>query len=207
MDWSDVAIVVDGVELGRTNRADLHEGVDFALRDQSILRVWIENGPNGAPVLYLTRNGHPLPGSEGDPAKILRMTVSIFWCLAALQVLFAAAVIRYGNPDQSVYAIGAAGFVLALLGILAWGRSYPAMVLASLLCFGEVAVFFFVEGHIDVWNVWQLFLGLGILGWLLMRGINAVRDINATRLPIRHVPEPIHPVQHHAPPHDGFTSE
>src|SRR6266545_5922221 len=75
----------------------------------------------------LTRDGHPLPGSEGDPANTIWLTVSIFWCLAALQVFFAGAVVRYGNVDQTVYAIGAAGLVLALLGILAWRRSYPAM--------------------------------------------------------------------------------
>ncbi len=206
MDWSDVAVLLDGVELARTNREGLHEGLDVALPDHSLLRVWVENGPSGAPFLYLTRNGHPLPGSEGDPSHTIWLTVNFFWCLAAFQIFLAAAVIRYGNLDQSVYAIGAAGLVLALLGILAWRRSYLAMVLASLLCLGELALLFYTEGHINVWNVWRLIFGLGILGWLLLRGITAVRDINATRLPIRHPPELLHPLEHqhhHAPPHDG----
>jgi hypothetical protein len=200
MDWSEVFILFDGVQLARTSRAELHEGLDLALPDYSLLRVWIENGPSGAPFLYLTRNGHPLPGSEGDPAHTILLTVSIFWCLAALQVFFAFTVVRYGNPDEAVYAIGAAGFILALLGILAWRRSYPAMVLASLLCFAELALFFFFEGHIDVWSVWRLLFALGILAWILKRGIDAVRDLNAVRLPIRHPPEPIRPLEHHAPP-------
>ena len=119
---------------------------------------------------------------------------------AALQIFFAFTVVRYGNPDEAVYMVGAAGFVLALLGILAWRRSYPAMVLASILCLAELAVFFWFEGQIDVWNVWRLLFGLGILAWILKRGIDAVRDLNAVRLPIRHPPELIRPLEHHAPP-------
>jgi hypothetical protein len=200
MDWSEVLIVFDGVQLARTSADELHEGLDIALPDYSLLRVWFEKGPAGRSFLYLTRNGHPLPGSEGDPAHTIWLTVSIFWCLAALQIFFASAVVRYGNPDQTVYAIGAAGFVLALLGILAWRRSYPAMVLASILCFGELATFFWLEGDIDVWNGWRLVLGLFLLAWILKRGIDAVRDLNAVRLPIRHPPELIRPLEHHAPP-------
>jgi len=201
MDWSDVRIVLDGRELVATNRAALHEGLDIALPDESLLRVWITNGPNGAPFLYLTRNGHPLPGSEGDPAHTIWLTVSVFWCMAVAQVFLAVAVIRYGHPDQTVYAIGAAGLVLGLLGFLAWGRSYAAMVLASTLCFGEIALWFWSAGHRnDVWEAWRPLFALGLLGWLLLRGINAVRDLNAVRLPIRHPPEPIRPIEHHPPP-------
>ena len=199
-DWKEVLIVFDGVELARTTRDGLYEGIDIALPDYSLLRVWIENGPGGTPFLYLTRNGHPLPGSEGDPAHTIWLTVSIFWCLATLQIFFAFTVVRYGNPDEAVYAIGAAGLLLALLGILAWRRSYPAMVLASILCLGELAVFFIAQGQVNVWNVWQLLFGLGILAWILRRGIVAVRDLNAIRLPIRHPPELIRPLEHHAPP-------
>lgn len=206
MDWSDVHIVLDGRELVRTNRAALHEGVDIALPDESLLRVWITNGPNNAPMLYLTRNGHPLPGSEGDPAHAIWLTVCIFWCLATLQVFFAFVVVRYGHPDETVYGIGAAGLVLALLGILAWRRSFAAMVFASMLVFGELLLFVASEGHVNVANVWRLFFGFGLIGWILLRGITAVRDLNAVRLPIRHPPELIRPLEHHArPPH--ATSE
>ena len=90
--------------------------------------------------------------------------------------------------------------MLALLGILAWRRSYPAMVLGSILCLGELAVFFIAQGQVNVWNVWRLLFGLGILAWILKRGIVAVRDLNAIRLPIRHPPELIRPLEHHAPP-------
>lgn len=199
IDWSEVHIALDGKELLRTDRAALHEGVDIALPDESLLRVWIRNGPNGAPMLYLTRNGHPLPGSEGDPAHTIWLTVCIFWCLAALQVFLAFLVIRYGNPDKTVYAIGAAGLVLGLLGILAWKRSTAAMVLASLVALGELVALFMAEGHINPANLWRMILGLGLTGWLFMRGINAVRDLNATRLPIRHPPEPIRPLKQPPP--------
>jgi hypothetical protein len=95
--------------------------------------------------------------------------------------------------------------VLALLGILAWRRSYAAMVLASILVFSEFAVLFWsAHEKNDVWDAWRPLFGLGLLAWFLRRGINAVRDLNAVRLPIRHPPELIRPLEHH-PPH--ATSE
>jgi len=191
-DWSDAAILLDGRELAHTSKEQLHEGLEIALPDQSLLRVWLETGPRGVPFLYLTRNGHPLPGSEGDPVKILWLTVMVFWSLAALQIFFAAAVLVYGNPDNTIYAIGAAGLALALLGILAWLRSYAATVLASLIVFAELFVLFYSAGNRNSpWEIWRPIMGLGILGWMLMRGINAVREINDHTLPVRHPPEPI----------------
>ena len=95
----EVAVVLDGRELARVPREALYGGVDFALPDESLLRVWTESGPRGAPFTYVTRNGHPLPGSEGDPARILWLTVMFFWILAALQLFFAVMEVRAGNAD------------------------------------------------------------------------------------------------------------
>ena len=85
-------------------------------------------------MLYITRNGHPLPGSEGDPVKILWYTLSFFWVIGACQIIFSMLVICVGNADNTIYLNLAAGLVLVLLSFLAWGRSVVAMVLASLLC-------------------------------------------------------------------------
>ena len=185
----ETAVVFDGRELGRVPRAVMFEGIDFALPDESLLHIVTEMGPRGVPFLYVTRNGHPLPGSEGDPVKILWLTCSIFWCLAALQIFFAAMVIRHGNPDGSVYAIGAAGLALVLLGVFSWRRSHAATVLASLIVFVELVLFFFFEGHRDPDTLFSALVGLSILSWLLMRGINAVAEINSHTLPVRHPPE------------------
>src|SRR5689334_3227410 len=108
----EVAIALDGRELCRTNEEDLHEGLDIALPDESLLRVWVETGPRGAQLICLTRNGHPLPGASNDPVTILWITVCMFWCFAALQILLAGAAVFFGNPDGTVYAIGAAGLAL-----------------------------------------------------------------------------------------------
>lgn len=185
---------LDGVELGRNDReALLNGGVEYTLRDHTVLRVWLELGPRGIPMLYLTRNGMPIPGSEGDPARILLYTLVLIWIFGGLQIMFAAAVINNGRADEDIFLIFAAGLILILLGILAWGRrSVVAMVLACLLSFGELALLLISEGRIDAANVWRLVFGLGLFGWLLQRGIVAVHRLKAATLPIRHPPQPIH---------------
>jgi hypothetical protein len=191
--WSEIVLRFDGVELGRPNREELLNGVEYTLRDRSVLRVWIEHGPGtGIPMLYITRNGHPLPGSEGDPVKILWYTLWFFWVMGVCQIAFATVVINNGRGDDGIYLLLAAGLVLIFLGILAWGRSVVAMVLASLLAFGELALLLIAEGNVNVWNLPRLILGLGLFGWLLRRGIIAVHDLSVSRLPIRHPPEPMH---------------
>jgi hypothetical protein len=191
--WSEIVLRLDGVELGRPDREALLNRVEYTLRDHSVLRVWIEYGlGTGIPMLYITRNGHPLPGSEGDPVKILWYTLSFFWVIGVCQIAFAMVVIRYGNPDNTIYLLLAAGLLIILLGFLAWGRSVVAMVLASLLAFGELALLLIDEGNFNVWNLPRLIFGLALFGWLLRRGIIAVHDISVSRLPIRHPPEPMH---------------
>jgi len=191
--WSEIVLRLDGVELGRPSREELLNSVEYTLWDHSVLRVWIEYGPGtGIPVLFITRNGHPLPGSEGDPVRILWYTLCFFWVMGVCQIALAIVVIQNGRADNSIYLMFAAGLLLILLGILAWGRSVVAMVLASLLAFSELVLLLIADGNINVGNVWRLIFGLGLFGWLLKRGILAVHDINVSRLPIRHPPEPMH---------------
>lgn len=190
--WSEIVLRLDGVEFGRPDRQSLLNRVEYTLRDHSVLRVWIEYGPTGIPMLYITRNGHPLPGSEGDPVKILWYTLWFFWVMGVCQIAFSMLVISNGRGDDGIYLNLAAGLVLIFLGILAWGRSVVAMVLASLLAFGELALLLIAEGNINVGNVWRLIFGLALFGWILKRGITAVHDLKSSALPVRHPPEPMH---------------
>ncbi len=191
--WSEIVVRLDGVDLGRNDRETLlNGGVEYTLRDHTVLRVWLELGPRGIPMLFLTRNGMPIPGSEGDPARILLSTLVLIWIFGGLQIMFAASVINNGRADEDIFLIFAAGLILILLGILAWGRSVVAMVLACLLSFGELALLLISEGRIDAVNVWRLVFGLSLFGWLLQRGIVAVHRLKAATLPIRHPPQPIH---------------
>jgi len=190
--WREIVLRLDGVQIGNPDRAALLNRVEYTLHDHSVLCVRIEYGPTGIPMLYITRNGHPLPGSEGDPRKILWYTLWFSWVIGACQIAFAMAVIFNGRADGGIYLIGAAGFVLVLLGFLAWGRSVVAMVLASLLAFGELAFLLISEGNIDVGNVLRLIFGLGLFAWLLKRGIVAAQDLKKNALPVRHPPEPMH---------------
>jgi hypothetical protein len=188
----ETAVVLDGRELGRIPREAIHEGVDFALPDESLLRVWIETGPRGVPFINVTRNGHPLPGADNDPVKTLWLTCSIFWCLAALQLFFAVVGVNSPNgPDAGIYWCGALGGALGILSIFAWHRSQAATVLASIIVFVELAVFFWFEGAHDVSSRINLGFALFLVAFLLMRGVNAVAEIRSHRLPIREVPHPI----------------
>lgn len=186
----ETVVVLDGRELARIPREAMAEGVDFALPDESLLRVWVEIGPRGVPFINVTRNGHPLPGADNDPVKTLWLTCSIFWCLAALQLFFAIVGVSSPNePDAAVYWCGALGGALGILAIFAWNRSQAATVLASIIVFVELAVFFWFEAHHDVGAYINLGFGLFLVAFLLMRGINAVTEIRSHRLPVRRPPE------------------
>ena len=205
--WSEIVLRLDGVEIGNPDRAALLNRVEYTLRDHTVLCVWIEYGPTGIPMLFITRNGHPLPGSEGDPRKILWYTLAFIWVIGGCQILFSMLVIYNGRGDEDGISLNlAAGLILVLLGFLAWGRSVVAMVLASLLCFGEFALFLFSQGNIDGANVVRLVFGLGLFGWILWRGVRAVDELQATTLPVRYPPEPMHhvPPHHPAAPHDDI---
>ncbi|HEV7570829.1 MAG TPA: hypothetical protein VGQ21_04965 [Thermoanaerobaculia bacterium] len=189
--WSEIVLRLDGVQIGNPDREALLNRVEYTLRDHSVLCAWLEYGPTGIPMLYLTRNGHPLPGSEGDPAKILWYTLAFLWVIGACQIAFGMAVIYNGRADAGIYLISAARLVLVLLGFLAWGRSVVAMVLAALLAFVELAILLISEGNINAGNVLRLIFGLGLFGWLLKRGIVAVHELKKNALPVRHPPEPM----------------
>jgi len=205
--WSEVVVRLDGVELGRTDREGLLKGVEYPLRDHTSLRLWLEFGYRGAPRLFLTRNGRPLPGSAGDPSTILWTTLVIVWFFAALQLALAVLVISFGYSKAGpvIFLNLGAGLVLALLGVLAWRRSMAAMVIVAILCFGEIALFLVSAGHIDAANIWRVVVGIGIVGWLLKRAIVAIHDLKQSTLPIRHPPEPMHQTPPHPPEHDGLS--
>lgn len=178
--WSEVITRLDHAELGRTDAQQLVQGVEYQLRDKSVLRVWLEYGPRGVPFLYVSRDGHPLPGSEGDPGKVIRETVSIIGVIATVQIAFALFVIHNGRGDAIINWMLGLGIVLLLLAFLGWRRSLTAMVLASGLCFAEIVTVFVTQAKWNVGSVWPLSLGLSIAGWLLWRGVVAVRTVRGT---------------------------
>jgi len=191
--WSEVIVLLDGVVLGRVDAEGLRNGAEFTLHDHTVLRIWLERGPRNTPMLYLTRNGHPLPGSEGDPVHMLRAALVPIWILALLQIAFGGLVVFCGNPDALSNGIFAAGLILLLLTVLGLGRSEAALVFAYLISFVEMVLLVVGdERKLTFDNASRLILLIFILGWLMMRGVGAIRTLKATTLPIRHVPEPMH---------------
>lgn len=188
MTWSEVIVRLDRVELGRTDAETLVNGVEYPLRDGSVLKVWLEYGPRRVPFLHVTRNGRPLPGSAGDPAKIVRETLWTIVVIAALQIGYASLGLTSWRDTIPITIMGS-GVLLLLLTLLAWRRSsLTAIKLATAVCFIEVAVFF---GALAEWNIGRglpLLFALYLVGWLLFRGVTAMRDLNADRLPIRRPP-------------------
>ena len=187
--WDEVSVRLDAVELGPTNKEALRQGVEYKLYDHSVLRLSIETGPRNSIFLLITRNGHPLPESDGDPVKILRFTLTVIWLCAGVQVLFALMVISNDRADASIWWALGLGLAMILLGLFAWHRSLPAMVATCAILFGELAVFFAAQIRGRLVAAFDLAFALFLVGWLLLRGIKAVRDLNAAALPIRHPPE------------------
>jgi hypothetical protein len=186
--WSEAFVRIDRVVRGHTNAEELLQGVEYDIGDEGVLRVWLEHGPRGTLFLYVTRNGHPLPGSEGDPAKIVRDTATILFIVALLQITFSGLITYGGRGDEVTDWMLGLGIILLLLTFLAWRRSLAAMVLAALLCFSEIALVLITQAQWNLGTIWSIGFGLSMTGWLLWRGIIAVREIQAHRLPVRHPP-------------------
>jgi hypothetical protein len=187
--WDEVVVRLDAVELIRTNKEALRAGVEHRLYDHSVLRLWIEFGPRGSFFLMITRNGHPLPGSGGDPLTILRHTLIMIWVSAGLQMFAALMFIRRDLATPPMYWALALGLMLVVLGLFAWHRSLAAMIATCAVFFAELLVFFGTIGRYNIYNVWNAIFALSGIGWLLLRGINAVRDLKAISLPIRRPPD------------------
>lgn len=183
--WSEIIVRLDGVELGRTDADTLANGVEYPLRDGSVVKVWLEYGPRRVPFLHATRNGRPLPGSAGDPAKIVRESLWVVGVVAVLQIAYAGLILTYQWRDVQAITMIGAGLILLLLIVLAARGSMAAMVIATSVCFLEILLFF---GALVEWHIGRglpLLFALYLVGWLLWRGVSALREIQANRLPIR----------------------
>ena len=190
--WDEVSVRLDAVELGPTSKAVLRDGVDYKLYDHSVLRLWLEPGPHDTFFLMITRNGHPLPESDGDPVKILRFTLLMIGSVAGLQMFIGLTGVTSSRADAEDYWAVILGVMLVVLGLFAWHRSVVAMVATCALFMAELAVFVVIENHITVYNFWNLPFLFFFLGWLLLRGVKAVRQLKKVTLPIRHPPEHTH---------------
>jgi hypothetical protein len=188
-EWDAVEVRVDAVVIGTATREMCWEGVAYELFDGSVLRMWLENPPGGHPFLNITRNGHPLPGSEGDPLHQIRAMVVMLWVFAAIEILAEVIVVmsihRRNDPGRLLtdYSVTAVAAIVALLGILAWHRSVAALVFACILFTGQFFVYFAL--HPSFYLLWTgLFPMIGFV-WLIQRAIRAAMGLKALRLPIR----------------------
>ena len=194
-EWDAVEVRVDAVVIGTATREMCWEGVEYELFDGSVLRMWLENPPGNHPFLNITRNGHPLPGSEGDPLHQVRGMVVMLWVFAAIEILVEAIVIlpihRRNDPSQLLtdFWVTAVAAIVVLLGILAWRRSVAALVFACVLFAGQFFVYFALHPSLSLF--WTgLFPMIGFL-WLIQRAIRGAMDLKDLRLPIRRPPRSV----------------
>jgi hypothetical protein len=189
-DWEEVEIRMDAVAIGRATPEMLREGVEYRLFDDSLLRMWLESAPSGPPLLNITRNGHPLPGSQGDPLYSVRSMVVMLWVFAAIQILAEVVVIIPTDRRheefaalQTDYWVTGVGVIVVLLCILAWRRSVAALIAACVLFAGQLLLFFALHPSLYLLSI-GLFPMIGLV-WFMLRSIRAALDLQVMRLPIR----------------------
>ena len=190
--WDEVVVRMDAVEVGRTNYQALREGVEFKLFDHSVLRMWLEFAPSGPPTLNITRNGHPLPGSGGDPLLKLHAMVVVLWIFSGLHLLIESLFmipedLREHLPVRRNCLSATVSAIVILLGILAWRRSVAALVAMCVLFFGHVIVWLGLHFHPII--ALQILTPMIIGGWLALRAIHAAIELKTLRQPIRRPPE------------------
>ena len=186
----EVVVRVDAVEIARLTAAQLRKGVQLELFDHSVLRLWLESPPppvTGGPWLMITRNGHPLPLSTGDPVRIVRATLLIIMVTALLQIVIGLLFVLRGVDDRPMDVSLVLGLILIALVALAWHHAVLPVAAAGAVFMGECALYFAM--YTSLWNAWYAVVALCGLGWLMLRAIKAARELAAIRLPIRHPPE------------------
>ena len=190
--WDEVVVRMDAVEVGRTNYQALREGVDLKLFDHSVLRMWLEFAPSGPPTLNITRNGHPLPGSGGDPQLTLHAMVTVLWIFSGLHILIESVFMIPADLHEHLSVrrnclSATVSAIVILLGIAAWRRSVPALVAMCALFFGHVIVWLGLHFHPII--ALQLLTPMIMGGWLALRAIRSAIELKTLRLPIRHPSE------------------
>jgi len=119
-DFSNVAVMLKGVELGRVkDQQALLRGANFRLPDRANLRVQLLKKPVGK-ILTVARNGHRLPAIAGPEAPIKTGADQLF-LLAILN--FVPGVMMLLARERDLFGMGAGlvatGLLLGALGL--WG--------------------------------------------------------------------------------------
>ena len=186
--WTEVIVRLDGRELVRTDSDALSSGVDVSLPDGGVLRIVLQLGPRGVPFLYLTRNGRPVAGSEGDPWKIIREVAILLGLVAGVQLLFVALLVATGKFEPADWGFVVSAAVLIMLAVLTWKRSVVSIVIGSVTAFTEIVAVLVVEARWDVTTIWPMGFLIIVLAWFFRRGVLAALWLRATTLPVRHPP-------------------
>src|SRR5262249_26089659 len=100
------------------------------------------------PMLLLTRNGQPVPGSQGDPQHVVRNSVNLLYFIAVLNI--ALGIAAFAFPGGMLAALGAGGWAAAdgaIFGVLGFFTSRGSRVALSLaIALYVLESFFIVAG-------------------------------------------------------------
>lgn len=130
--FKNLRVRVDGVELGTiATKAELEAGRSFVMSDGSSLMV--RRTPGLMPVMNVTRDGVPLPGSPGDPETHVRGAATVLFFIAALNAGLGVVSLVIESDFLARAGIGIASVVFGMvyggLGYLTLRRSLIALAI------------------------------------------------------------------------------
>lgn len=152
--FKNVTVSVDGRELGSIpNKKELQQGKRFPLDGGGALEVKLSSGLQ--PMLQVTRDGEPLPGSASDPGTLANGARGIVYFIAGLNLLIGIVTLLL---DVEVllelgFGIGSIAFGLVFLFLAlmvhlrgSWVALVTAIVFFSIDALATVG-FSIAEGH------------------------------------------------------------
>lgn len=148
--WKDFTVSLDGRELGRMNgQKELENGDIYPLEDGTVLEVKLTTGFTTE--LKVTRDGEPLPGTDGDPREQVDQAAAVVLFIAGLNLVLGL-VAELGQVGLLLdNGVGWSSVVLGVvfLGLGLWARkgSKVALILAIALFAidGALGLYFTLE--------------------------------------------------------------
>ena len=169
--WKNFKVTFDDKLIGEaSSQQELSSGKTFKLPDGSSLEVKLNTNLGFAPTLNVSRNGKPLPGSQGDPLQNISTARWLLFLLGGINVVFG-----FVYTEGRLYSLSY-GALLLVLGFLTPKYAKITLLLGILALLVDAALVVVFSVQTSTVNP-TFFIIRFLLLYFLYRGFAAARKL------------------------------